>query len=213
MEFGSLTPTIDVFEVALAVLLVLLGLPAAVYNVREAWGEKEWALDDPDPSMRRLGVSRFDNARLLLLAVALITLGTVSALMVPSVLALANPSGVDFQDVLNAVLQRVVYIGVVLCLTYKCVNDAVWRRDIDRRRKAGERRTDPVVDAAAAVSLGARLEEALAANTAITTDARDRATEAYEEANTVNQKIERLGIAAEAERARERAERGTGGKD
>jgi hypothetical protein len=206
VEFGSLTPTVDVFEAVLAVLLVLLGLPTAVYNVREAWAEKEWAIDDPDPAIRRLGLNRFDNARLLLLAMALIALGTLSALLVPSALQLAGGGTPDFQDVLNAVLQRVVYIGVVLCVAYKAINDAVWRRDVDRRRRQRPR-TDPTKDAATAVALGERLEASLAANTALTAEARDRATEAYAEANTVNLKIEKLGIAAEAERAVERAER------
>lgn len=136
MEFGSLTPTVDIFELVLAVVLVALAFPAALYNVREAWGEKEWAIDDPDPAMRRLGINRYDNARLLLLAVCFIALGDLSALLVPSALQLATPATVDFQDLLNAVLQRIVYIGVVLCITYKAVNDAVWRRDVDRRRKA-----------------------------------------------------------------------------
>lgn len=212
MEFGAITPTVDVFELVLALVLVLLALPTSIYNVREAWGEKEWALDDPDPAIRRLGINRFDNARLLLLAVVFVALGTLSALLVPSALQLAAPATADFQDMLNAVLQRVVYIVVVLCLTYKCVNDAVWRRDVDRRRRQRPR-ADPTKDAAAAVALGERLEVSLAANTAISTEARDRATEAYAEANTVNQKIERLGIAAEAERATERAERADGGKD
>lgn len=135
MEFGSITPTVDIFEALLTLLLVFVGLPAAVYNVRESWGEKEWAIDDPDPSMRRLGLNRFDNARLLLLAVVLIALGTASGLLVPSAIQLQAAAALDFQDVLNAVAQRVVYIGVVLCLTYKCVNDAIWRRDVDRRRR------------------------------------------------------------------------------
>lgn len=137
MEFGSITPTVDVFELVLAVLLVLVGLPAVVYNVREAWAEKEWALDDPDPAIRRLGINRYDNARLLFLAVVLIALGNLSSLLVPSVLQLSSVPSVDFQDVLNAVLQRVVFIGVVLCITYKAVNDAIWRRDVDRRRRRG----------------------------------------------------------------------------
>lgn len=211
MEFGSLTTTVDVFELALAVVLVILALPASAYNVREAWGEKEWAIDDPDPAIRRLGLNRYDNARLLFLAVVLIGLGDLSSLLVPSPLQLANPATVDFQDVLNAVLQRIVYIGVVLCITYKAINDAVWRRDVDRRRKQ-KPRTDPTANAARAVALGERIEASLAENTALTTDARDRAAAAYEEANTVNLKIERLGITAEAERAAERAERGGGGE-
>lgn len=137
MEFGSLSPTVDVFELVLAVLLVLVGLPAVVYNLRESWAEKEWALDDPDPAIRRLGINRYDNARLLFLAVVLIALGTLSSLLVPSVLQLSGAPVLDIQDVLNSVLQRVVFIGVVLCITYKAVNDAVWRRDVDRRRRRG----------------------------------------------------------------------------
>lgn len=209
MTFAALTPTIDLFEAILLVILVVVAIPAGTYNVRESWKEKEWAIDDPDPSMRRLGINRYDNARLLFLALLLVLLGNISALTVPS--ALQWDSGIvdrDFSDVFNAVVQRLIYIGVTLCITYKAVNDAVWRRDTDRRRR--QPRTDPKKDAVAAVALGDRLEAAVAQNTALTTEARDRATEAYAEANTVNQKIERLGITAEAERAVEREERGGG---
>jgi hypothetical protein len=171
VEFGSLTSTVDIFEAVLGLLLLLLALPATIYNVREAWGEKERALDDPKPSMRRLGLNRYDNARLLLLTVVLIALGTLSALLVPSAVQIADPLRVSFRDVLNAVVQRVVFIGVVLAITYQCVNDAVWRQDVDRRWREGERYADPVVDAAAAVALGGRLEAGLAANTALTEEA------------------------------------------
>ena len=137
MEFGTIPwlPTVDIFELVLALILVLFALPAGIYNVREAWNEKEWAIDDLDPAMRRLGVYRYDNARLLLLSIILIAAGNFSALLVPSVLQLAATPTVDFQDILNAVLQRIVYILVVLCLTYKAVNDAVWRWYADGRRQ------------------------------------------------------------------------------
>ncbi len=48
-----------------------------------------------------------------------------------------------------------------------------------------------------AVSLGERLEQAMAENTALTVDARDRPPTPTAEANTVNQEIEKLGIAAD----------------
>jgi hypothetical protein len=201
-SFGGLTPTIDIFEVFIVIALAV-GIPMSIYNVREAWAEKEWAVDDPDPAIRRLGFNRWENAQNLMMAMFVITFMTISSLMVPSAIQSANPNVVDFQDVMNAFIQRIGVVMVVLFLTRKCINDAIWRRDVDRRRKAGTGMVSVAlasIDAVAsdvikAANLGTRLESALAENTAITEDARDRAKEAYAEANTLNQKIATLSQA------------------
>lgn len=144
MDFGALTPTVDVFEVLIVVAL-LVGVPAAFYNAREAWGEKEWAIDDPDPAMRRLGENRWDNARSLFLAMLTVAVLALSSLLVPSATQMAVPGTLDFQDMLNGVLQRVGLVFVVVFLTHKCVNDAVWRRYVDRRRRERDAQTAQAV--------------------------------------------------------------------
>ncbi len=194
-SFGGLTPTVDIFEVFI-VLTLVVGVPMSIYNVREAWAEKEWAVDDPDPAIRRLGFNRWENAQNLMLAMFTIAFMTLSALLVPSAIQVANPNLVDFQDVMNAFIQRIGLVFIVLFLTRKCINDAIWRRDVDRRRRAGAGMGSVAIAPAAAVaSAAARLEKAVAENTAITADARDRAAEAFKEANAVNLKIARLGQA------------------
>ncbi len=49
----------------------------------------------------------------------------------------ANSLAVDFQDVMNAFIQRVGVMLIVIFLTRKCVNDAIWRAGRGPARKAG----------------------------------------------------------------------------
>jgi hypothetical protein len=125
---------VDVFEVIL-VLTLLVGLPLVTMNMRQSWDEKEWAIDSADPSFRRLGVSRFENARLLFGAMSFLAIGALGALLVPSPTLQLTAPGVEFIDIFNAIIQRLVPAGVALCLAYKAWNDIIWRRYVDSRRR------------------------------------------------------------------------------
>lgn len=209
LSFASVTPTIDVFEIVLALLAVLVALPMTAYNLRAGWGEMQWAIDDPDPTMRRLGAQRFFNGLLLFLIVLAITLATFSGFMVPS--SIQNMESIT--DVVNALVQRTVFIAVVVCIVLKSLSDAWWRQDADGRRTE---RKETLADAA---KVAKHLEDALHQhqialehNIALTEDARDRASKAYEVANTVNEKLAGIGLRVEAgqmeateQAARERA--------
>ena len=83
MSYAALTGTIDAFEAVLA-LLLLVAWWFAARNVREGWTEKEWALDDPSPVMRRLGAVRYDNARLLSVVVFCVTVVDLLLMLTPS---------------------------------------------------------------------------------------------------------------------------------
>lgn len=160
MEFGTLPflPTVDVFEVLIVVAL-LVAIPYDLYNTREAWLEKERFLDDADPTLRRLGECRWENTQLRLTALVTIAIVTLSAVLVPSPLQMAAPLTLDFQDILNSFLQRIGLLLVVLYLTRKAVNDAIWRRYADRQwqerveraRAAAALAGVPVVEAPAVV--------------------------------------------------------------
>ena len=190
MVIASLTSKIDWFEVV-QLLALLVALVAILLDVRHAWGNANWAIDDADPFMRRLGPVQFGVATMQL-AVALVLLLMVVALMqVPSAL---QQEGASSLDVLVAVVQR--WGGTLVALFLLLI--VLANRWV--RRYAANR---PAL-ATDALAQGRRLEGALAENTAISTEARDRATEAFAEANTVNTKIERLGLDAQAARDVER---------
>jgi hypothetical protein len=213
MNFAALSPTVDALEAARAVL-VLVALAVVVFNLRAAWGEMDWALDDADPTMRRLGPSRYANAVFLLAVVLFLALGAFTSLFTPSPIQ----SSEDTLAVVDSINQRVTTITALVFVTLMGLNDAWWRYDAGRRRAGRDVALADAVGMAehlehALAEHKAAIEEATAAverNIVLTADARDRASAAYEEANTVNQKIERLGIAAEAERGVERAERAEG---
>lgn len=180
MSFASVTPTIDWFEVVQFVAL-LAALGAVVADVRHAWGNAQWAIDDADPFMRRLGPVQFGVATLQL-AIVLLLLGMVVALM-----QTASPlqsDAVDGLGLLVAVVQR--WGGTLVALFLLLI--ALANRWV--RRYAADR---PAL-ATDALEQGRRLEGALAENTALTKDAAEKATEAYHEANTVNLAIARLGL-------------------
>lgn len=141
MDFTALTPTADAFE-AVRLVLALVALAVAVFNLREAWGEMDWALDDPDPTMRRLGPSRYANAMFLLVAVLFLLLAAVTSLLVPSPLHAQQEDALGV--VVDGINQRVCTVAALVFLTLIGVNDAWWRHDADRRRQPRPGAGEPV---------------------------------------------------------------------
>lgn len=126
MNYAALSPTIDAFEAVLA-LLLLVAWWFAARNVREGWTEKEWALDDPSPVMRRLGAVRYDNARLLAVVVFCVTAVDLLIMLTPS--AIQTQEGTT--EVLVAVGSRSALIVATLAIIHKIWNDSWWRRYSD----------------------------------------------------------------------------------
>lgn len=147
MNFASVSPTVDALE-AVRVALVLVALAVAVLNLRAAWGEMDWALDDADPTMRRLGPSRYANAVFLVGVVLFLSLGAFTSLLTPSPIQ----SSEDTLPVVDAINQRVTTIGALVFVTLMGLNDAWWRRDAARRRAA--RAAAPGAGAAQAPAAG-----------------------------------------------------------
>jgi hypothetical protein len=141
MNYAALTGTVDAFE-AVLFLLLLIAWGFAARNVREGWTEKEWALDDPSPVMRRLGAVRYDNARLLTVVVFCVTVVDLLIMLTPS--AIQTQEGTT--EVLVSVGSRAALIVATLALIHKVWNDSWWRRYSD----AHDGRRPPVVAAAAA---------------------------------------------------------------
>ena len=123
MSYAALTGTIDAFEAVLA-LLLLVAWWFAARNVREGWTEKEWALDDPSPVMRRLGAVRYDNARLLSVVVFCVTVVDLLLMLTPS--AIQTMEGAT--EVLVSVGSRSALIVATLAIIHKIWNDSWWRR-------------------------------------------------------------------------------------
>ena len=175
MNFATLTPTVDLFE-ALQFIALLVALVAVVADLRDAWGNAQWAIDDGDAFMRRLGPWQFVAAVLQLVVVAVLFLMVVGLMQIPSVL---QRDETPTLDVMVAVTQRVGGTLVAVCITLMVLGNRWVRRYATYHRHDADQ--------------GARLEAALAENTALTREASVRATDAYHEANTVNEKLARVG--------------------
>lgn len=153
MNYASVTPTVDAFEAGLLLLLAVAWWFAA-RNVREGWTEKEWALDDPSPVMRRLGAVRYDNARLLAVVVFCVTVIDLLLLLTPS--AIQSQEGTT--EVLVAVGTRAALIVATLSIVHKIWNDSWWRRYSDAN--SGRPLRGPEAPAPAAPAAGAPVVEA-----------------------------------------------------
>jgi hypothetical protein len=205
MNPSNLMETVDALE-AVRLVVILAAVVLLAVNLRLGWDEADWAIDDQDPTVRRLGPSRLANAALMLLAILFLILDAFSSLSVHSPIQTREST----ELVVDALNQRIATVGAVACLVLMGLNDAWWRRDAGRRR-GSERlsQSDRLVrDTAAAVGLGHRLEEAVAevqkaveANQAATAEAKAQATAAFEVANTINEKLVAEGVSAAADRA------------
>ena len=200
MPYGlALTETVDVLEVLILVLFLgATGL--AAFNATDAWKNELVAIDRGDPDVALLGLEDLARAWIKLLFLAVPgAVTTVLLMTIPSPMGVTNPTpqalvaGLGLRT--GLLLMAVALVGVTgLSAWLRGRVAGRWERD----RLARADRL--VAETAAAVSLGRRLEESVAAvgaaveaNRAATAEAGAKASAAYEVANTVNEKIAALG--------------------
>lgn len=126
VNYAALTPTIDIFELILSIV-VLIAWYFVYRDTSEGWAEKETALDNPDPVVRRLGTTRYDNARARAFIIVLFTMATGLLLIVPSAIQAQE----SITEVFSAMGVRVAFIGATLAIIFKIWNDSWWRHYSD----------------------------------------------------------------------------------